>query len=717
MMKSNWFLVVLATFAMACSDDGDGNANNTNNTNNSNNTNNVNNSNNGEDMGADMEEPDPLAVCDPLDTAACTLPWPSSLYLAEDSERTTGYTLTFGEHSLPSNEAGSFINPAPYQRMDGYGLGSPAIVNFPNLDSSSLPDEYNVADSLDANSPILFLEITDQAATPIPFYTDHDAWARDEIRKVLIVRPAVILKPNTRYAVAFRNLQTTDGSDIEPNDAFASLVANSAEGELAPRQARFNEVFDAVESVQGWSRGDLILAYDFHTASNDGMHSWILHMRDEALAANPMGPELTITEVEEFTTMENEDTAVRLKGTFEAPNYIVETAVGDDTLKSLRIGQDGLPEAMGTRTVDFWVNIPHSAIGGPAHGLAFYGHGLFGTGERAWASFNSRIANNNDLIFYGASLWGMSETQEENDAGLIIGDLNFFPNIADQLHQGLIEWVLLARSMQSRFSSQEAVNTRNITVNSAENVYTGISQGGIFGPSFVALSPDVTLGHAGVPGHTYAVLLHRSVDFEQFFQVLRAFYKDPIDQTIGLHTIQLLWDSTDSVSYMHRLSAEPFDQGVTNQMIFAPAKGDFQVAVHQNEVLARTEGLGVSLMENYDTERTVDLVTPASYPHVGSAVVLYDFEAGQENGPMFRNAWPDPTNRPPVWGDEEACDAACPVGESIERARFGCCDGACCFDAHELPRRRDWHNDQMVHFFRNNAEVIDVCNGDGCTPD
>jgi hypothetical protein len=34
-----------------------------------------------------------------------------------------------------------------------------------------------------------------------------------------------------------------------------------------------------------------------------------------------------------------------------------------------------------------------------------------------------------------------------------------------------------------------------------------------------------------------------------------------------------------------------------------------------------------------------------------------------------------------------------------------------------MPRNAEWHNDQMVHFFRNSAEVIDVCGADGCTPD
>jgi hypothetical protein len=362
--------------------------------------------------------------------------------------------------------------------------------------------------------------------------------------------------------------------------------------------------------------------------------------------------------------------------------------------------------------------VPHGADT-EQHGLMMYGHGLFGGGGRAAASFNQKIGFDHNYIVYGASLWGMSSVQRDQDALPAVTNLSNFPSLADQLHQGMLEWILLARAMENVFPTLTEVTDRNLQINTDDNVYSGISQGGIFGPTLVALSPDITLGHAGVPGHTYAVLLHRSVDFAPFFTLMRGAYPDVVEQLIALHTIQLLWDGTDSVSYFRKLSAEPFDDGTVNRVLFAPAKGDFQVSVHQNEKLARTEGLGIALMENYDAERTtIDIVEQTPYPHTGSGVVLYDFNQEDENGMTWRNAWPEPGNLPPRRGDQDACPAACPDPDtSIDRARFGCCAGQCCYDAHELPRRRDWHNEQMAHFFRNNGEIIDVCGGDGCTPE
>ena len=660
--------------------------------------------------------PDEDRSCDSLNDGHCMFPFPSMVFLAPDDARETGYQLEFPADGTPINRGDKRVEPDNYRRFDGYGLQAPAMAIFPGIDASGFPNEYNVGASMDDDAPIGLFQIAGETATRIPYFVDYDRQATDPDRRSVIVRPAILLEPGTRYAVAFRNLVNESGDPIAPGAQFQKLLDGNTDDDanLFYRQARFDELFSALEGA-GFAKSELTLAWDWVTSSTASRTGMLLHMRDEALTASPTGPELTITNVEEFTVAENADTAVRISGTFEVPNYLAQTG----SLKHLNLGDDGMPEQNGTRNPEFWINIPHSALNGPAHGLVMYGHGLFGSGSRANADFNSRIANANDLIFYGADLWGMSYVQEEQDAFAIIGDLTNFPSIGDQLHQGFLEWVLLARAMKERFGSLTEVTDRSITVNNDEMFYSGISQGGIMGTTFVAISPDVHVGHAGVPGHTYSTLLHRSVDFEQFFQVLRGTYEDPVDQLLGLHMIQLLWDQTDSVSYFRHLSQDPFD-GVTKQMLYAPAKGDFQVAVIQNEILARTPGLGISVMQNYDPRggRTVDLATEATYPHTGSAVVLYDF-VDQPDGAMmtWSNEWPLPGNAPPEYGDQGMCDAACPVGENVERARFGCCSGACCFDAHELPRRRDWHNDQMVHFFRNGGEVIDVCGGDGCTPD
>jgi hypothetical protein len=293
----------------------------------------------------------------------------------------------------------------------------------------------------------------------------------------------------------------------------------------------------------------------------------------------------------------------------------------------------------------------------------------------------------------------MSEP-EYSGAIQIVANFSLFPLIADRLHQGMLDWILLTRAMRERFATLDIAVQNNIQIDREQVYYSGISQGGIFGATFVATSPDVTRGHLGVPGHNYSILLHRSKDFDPFFAIMRATYPSPIDQAILLSAAQLLWDGTDPVSYYRRLSEDPFPGHPAQHILLAPAKGDYQVAVVQNEVVARSN-LGVALMKNYDDERTVWGIDETPYPHTGSGVVLYDFD----------DSWPEPGNRVPAGDYGNTCDGSsdCPDG-------YRCSDGVCSRDPHGKPRYLDHHNQQMVHFLRTGT-IIDVCGDDGCRPD
>src|SRR5690554_4937006 len=100
-----------------------------------------------EDAGPDADA-GPLPTgrtseCDALMPSYCTLPWPSNLYLKEDASRPTGYTLDFGAESLPESRDGH-VDPAPYERLDGYGLGTPIIALFPDIDTSEMASESSI---------------------------------------------------------------------------------------------------------------------------------------------------------------------------------------------------------------------------------------------------------------------------------------------------------------------------------------------------------------------------------------------------------------------------------------------------------------------------------------------------------------------------------------------------------------------------------------------
>ena len=616
---------------------------------------------------------------------ACALPWPSSLYLKDDPTRKTGYTLTFGSRSLPENKQGIPIDPAAYRRRDGYSVGTPLMMVIPGVDLTGFATEDHIEKSLEKDAPLTWFEVSGSTVRRIPYWVERDSLDLESSRSTIFVRPAVILKEATRYVVALGAIKDSQGKPIPPSPAFARLRDGKTSGipVLRDRQARFDKTFSFLEG-QGLSRDSLSLAWEFHTASSESMHGDLLAMRDDALQRmGAKGPALSVEKVVEYAKVNdgsgrpvNEYIGLELTGTFEVPSYLEATMISGFMGSQLRRDAQGKPSAQGTRKPRFWIRIPHTALGGPPHGLVLYGHGLLGSGSQVTSGFNGKIASDHKLIFFATDLYGMSD-EDALPLLSILSELGRFRSLSDRLHQGLTEWVLLARAMRERLGELPIAVSKKIQVNKAELFYSGISQGGIFGASFVALSPDVTYGHLGVPGNNYSTLLQRSTDYQQFAPVVSSSYLDSVNQSVVLAAIQLLWDSTDPVSFLRHVTQEPFPGNSPHYVLLAPAKGDYQVSVMTNEIAARSE-LGIALMEHYDKERKVALVSEQKYPHQGSAVVLYN----------FGNPWPAPGNLPP-------------------HDTLG--------DPHEKPRRQDSHNAQMVNFFRT-GQIVDVCGGDGCTP-
>ncbi len=635
-----------------------------------------------------MAELAPLSIpdeadCDPLVPEHCAMPFPSSRYLERDESRVTGYTLSYGATTLPANKLGVHIDPKPYRRLDGFGVGQPALVYFPRLDASAIPDETRLAETLTTASPLGLFEVKkDGTFERIPCFAELDLSDPEPEHRALIVRPAVLLKEATRYVVALRGLSDLDGKLMAPSDAFVALRDHRSEGTpVASRQAGFDELFTGLEAA-GIPRAELTLAFDWVTASSEAMHGPLLHMRDDALATlGDARPSITVHTVTEFSVAESPDIAFELEGTFAVPNYMKPVQVGKQKGYNLAFGKTGLPEQTGTLLAGFLMRVPRSALPvapatvGEPHGVFIHGHGLNGSYDQVRDGWISRLANQEKLIAVGTNMLGMS-SEDVDTIIAMLSDLSDFPALSDRLHQGALNHVFLSRALKRGFDEVPELASRGIAIDESQVFYNGISQGGIFGATHLALSLDILRGQLGVPGNNYSTLLQRSSDFAAFFAILRSVYALPHDRQVLLSALQGLWDSVDSTSHYRHLKVEPHPNTPPHDVLLASAKGDQQVALLTNEIVTRS-GVGVELLPGYGKD--VALVTATAYPLKGSGLVNYD----------FGNSWPAPGNLPPV--------------DVLE-------------DPHGSPRKLEAHNHQMVYFWRT-GDIIDVCGGNGCTPD
>ena len=625
--------------------------------------------------------------CDPLMSDACALPWPSNLYLVADESRVTGMRLELGATSLPANRDGVHVDPKAWRRMDGYGVGSPIVLYFEDLDVSNLPNEHAIADSIADDSPILLFAVKDDALERVPCFAELDPMGAWDGEAMLFIRPAVILEPGTRYIVALRDLVRRDGTAITPSIAFQALRASqTADTPLAARQARFDEIFSFLKA-EGIDLADLVLAWDFNTASHEALHGAMLHVRDKGFEeVGPKGPILTVTEqapdepsrpgFELFEPEESPHIAIQLRGTFEVPHFLSEVTVpGDITAWGFHDPVNFMPQINGTRQAEFRIRIPWSVLDGSPAGIIMHGHGQNGTHNQIEKDFYDEIAQKEKVVIIGCNMIGMSTEDVPAISGLIY-DLSFFYTLSDRIHQGMMEHLLLIRAVRERLPDLPELATYDLVMDPSSVYYSGISQGGIYGATLTALSQDFTRAHLGVPGSNYGLLLRRSSNFEEFFLMLNIAYLNYRDKAILLTAIQTLWDQVDPVSYYRHIKVDPFPNTPPHDVLLASATADYQVALISNEVVVRSN-LGVVLLPGYGRE--IPLVSTTPYPHTGSGLVNYG----------FGNPWPDPGPEPPF--------------DTIG-------------DPHGKPRQLEWHNKQMMHFFRT-GEIIDVCGGDGCNPD
>jgi len=260
--------------------------------------------------------------CNPISLDSCYLPYPSAFYQVADGTTATGVRMQFPAGFLPNSDGVAF-EPRRLMDADGASPATPIVVYFQaGVDVGNLPTLGHEERSVAADSPVV---VVDETGERVAFFLELDANTDSHSpadQQALIIRPLRRLKPATHYLVAIRaGVNDASGLPLAAPQPFRSLRDHVASGR-APVKAlvdHYEQLFTTLAAA-GVTREDLVLAWDFVTASDESITGPLLAMRDDALARVAAGGYgYTIDEVKDHPDAR---LLRQVTGTFDVPWYL-----------------------------------------------------------------------------------------------------------------------------------------------------------------------------------------------------------------------------------------------------------------------------------------------------------------------------------------------------------------------------------------------------------
>jgi hypothetical protein len=572
--------------------------------------------------------------CDPVDGAACLLPWPNDRFTRPDADAATGLRVDFPADGTPANTDGVHIGVDEWNRNDGFSPAAMPMTVIPFLDpeQSGLASAGDIGLSLDDDSPLVLIDTV--SGERVAAWAELDSSGTNTDATALIIVPAVALTEGHRHLVVLRDLVDFDGTAISPSAAYLDRIMTPVDQHDTALLASLAEAgIDPAETTVAWT---------FTVASGDSLSERLRHMWAETKAEVGEGaPAFTVD------TVEDSGLARVVSGTFETPNYLT----GDGSTGNVFNNEgdpDGIPTLNGTMTTEYLCTVPAAASADRPAPYVLYGHGLLGS--RSQVLSIGTVGATLGIGFCAIDFIGMS-TADLPSVAAALEELTLFRSQPDRLQQGHLAWLLLGRLLasESGFATDAAFqgSSGGDAIDHQAVSFLGASQGGILGGASSALADDWTQVILAVPGLGYNLLLPRSIDFDEFAPFFDAAYPDALDRMIARELMEMLWDRGENAGWAQHLVEDPYDGATAKNVLILAAFGDHQVANVSTDKLARTLDallLAPGLADGRSTDSTpffgIDTIT--SFPHTGSGYIMWDFGTPA----------PPSTNTPPRDGSD-----------------------------------------------------------------
>jgi hypothetical protein len=596
--------------------------------------------------------------CDPIGAAGCLIPFPDDYYAVRDARSLTGERVAFTPAMMPASASGVHLDPAAWDRSDGFSPGGPILTVLPGADlsASGVAPITDIGASRGRDAPIVLIDT--RTGRRVPCWAELDATDPDPATQAILIHPAYRLADQTTYVVALRDLVTSSGRPVAPPDGFAGML-DPAPPAARPLRDRWFELRPVLRylALRGIRARGLDQAWEFTTASTRSLTGQALHMRNQAFASlRGHAPVSAVTSVTDYTPAQNAMIARVVDGYVDVPSYLDQP--GGPPGSTLHYGSPhpglyAVPEQIpgNVQHAQFECVIPRGAMAVPARNVLLFGHGLLQDQTIVSNPSIELEAAEHDEVVCAADWLGLSA----QDVPTLIGlaqDLSRFSTVPDRMQQAYLDFLFLGRAM-IRADGLAALpafrNPAGQPVISARPslAYAGYSLGGIEGGALAALAQDFTRAALYVPGSEFSLMIERSVDFTPFAQLIAKTYPDRLEFQVGVALMQMLWDRGEPDGYVDHLLADPLPGTPVKHVLIQEVFGDHQVPNIATETLARTLGIPAYRPE-LQPGRSADVVPFWGIPPIprfpwgGSALFMWD--SGSPQVPL--------SNIPPTAGHD-----------------------------------------------------------------
>jgi hypothetical protein len=552
-------------------------------------------------------------------------------YTKADPSSATGFRLDVPIAAMPTNIDAVAVDPTSLDRWDGFSPTGPILVAFPQgVSPDNLPSWKDPDASLAADSPIVLLDMT--SGERLPFFAEVDQNIQEVANRDLIIRPLARLPSGGRIAVAIRKtVKAADGSALASPPGFAALRdgGDFDHPRFAALQKRSAAVFAALATA-GVPKTDLVLAWDYVTATDEFLQSDLMAMRADALPAiGTNGANLTFT-----TALQPAATGVykSYTGTYKSPDFLTD---GENDTSIMRRDAANRPLMQGLRDAQFAAIVPACVTTATLpRPTIIFGHGLFGSAKDYLNDdFVRSLAQQYCLIIIAGDFIGLTSRQLSL-APLAVNDMNRGAQIAEKLAQSVIDFIALENAARGPMAQSADFKVGSASVIDTSKIfYVGGSLGGIMGNTIMAYDPNITRGVLAVPGGAWSLLFERSNAWHLLMGAAMGSYEDPAVYQIIIALLGMGMEPYDPITTAAHVIHDPLPGTPAKNILIWYTIGDCLVTNIATEMVARTMG--------------IDLLGPAVKtpwklpPHDGPLV----------NGVNVYNAHPTPlppdTNVPP----------------------------------------------------------------------